>query len=156
MPNYVFSATNPATNLAKTVANTSYSLNEYLHRVSKLILKKLFGTLSNKKIAILGFAFKANTNDTRESQAIQICKDLIDEGAILNIHDPKVIENQIKIDLEGLFKDFHKDKEEISNLNQSWVQIPDLEDVFENCEAALIVSEWKEYSKIDWEEVVKK
>ena len=65
-------------------------------------------------------------------------------------------ENQIKIDLEGLFKDFHKDKEEISNLNQSWEQIPDLEDVFENCEAALIVSEWKEYSKIDWEEVVKK
>ncbi|MDC3148567.1 nucleotide sugar dehydrogenase [bacterium] len=126
------------------------------HRVSKLIVKKLFGTLSNKKIAILGFAFKANTNDTRESAAIQICKDLIDEGAILNIHDPKVTENQINIDLEGLSNEFHKDNEEISNSNKRWKKISDLEDVFDNCDAALIVTEWKEYSKIDWEVVAKK
>ena len=109
-----------------------------------------------KKIAILGFAFKANTSDTRESQAIQICKDLIDEGAILNIHGPKVTENQIKIDLEGLFKNFHKDNEEISNLNKSWEKITYLDGVFENCDAALIVSEWKESPKIDLEEVIKK
>ena len=55
------------------------TLNEWhQHRISKLIVKKLFGTISSKKIAILGFAFKANTNDTRESAAITICKDLID------------------------------------------------------------------------------
>ena len=47
----------------------------------------------------MGFAFKANTNDTRESAAITICKDLIDEGAILAIHDPKVDPNQIAKDL---------------------------------------------------------
>ena len=69
-------------------------------RISKLVVKKLFGTISGKQIAILGFAFKANTNDTRESAAISICKDLIEEGAILNIHDPKVDPRQIKIDLE--------------------------------------------------------
>ena len=51
------------------------------HRISKLIVRKLFGTLSNKKIVILGFAFKANTNDTRESPAINVCKDLLEEGA---------------------------------------------------------------------------
>ena len=65
----------------------------------KLVVKKLFGTISEKKISILGFAFKANTNDTRESAAIQICKDLIEEGAELIIHDPKVDPNQIAIDL---------------------------------------------------------
>ena len=47
------------------------------HRISKLVVKKLFGTISGKHIAILGFAFKANTNDTRESAAIQISKDLL-------------------------------------------------------------------------------
>ena len=54
------------------------------HRISKLVVEKLFGTLSGKKISILGFSFKANTNDTRESAAIQICKDLLDEGRDFN------------------------------------------------------------------------
>ena len=58
-------------------------------RISSLITKKLFGTLSKKRISVLGFAFKANTNDTRESAAIQICLNLIDEGAHLIIHDPQ-------------------------------------------------------------------
>ena len=68
-------------------------------RMSKIVVKKLFGTISQKKIVILGFAFKANTNDTRESAAIRICKDLIDEGAELFIHDPKVNPSQIENDL---------------------------------------------------------
>ena len=65
------------------------------NRISNLIIKKLFGTVSGKKIFILGFAFKANTNDTRESAAIKICKDLLNEGALLYINDPKVIPEQI-------------------------------------------------------------
>ncbi|MDC3044743.1 nucleotide sugar dehydrogenase, partial [Prochlorococcus sp. AH-736-B04] len=48
-------------------------------RMSRIILEKLFGTLTDKKIAILGFAFKSNTNDTRESPAINICKNLLEE-----------------------------------------------------------------------------
>ena len=49
-------------------------------RITKIVIEKMFGTISEKKIAILGFAFKGNTNDTRESPAIKICKDLLDEG----------------------------------------------------------------------------
>ena len=52
-----------------------------------LIIEKLFGTVSGKKIAILGFSFKANTNDTRESPAISICKELINEGGNLFVYD---------------------------------------------------------------------
>ena len=52
-----------------------------------------------EKIAILGFSFKANTNDTRESPAINICKELLDEGGKLSIFDPKVNINQIKSEL---------------------------------------------------------
>ena len=75
--------------------------NWHQHRISKLVVNKLFGTVSGKKIAVLGFAFKANTNDTRESAAINICKDLIEEGALLKIHDPKVEEKQISNDLDS-------------------------------------------------------
>ena len=70
-------------------------------RISKLIVEKLFGTVSRKKIAILGFAFKSNTNDTRESPAISIVEDLIENGAEIHIHDPKVTKEQIKKDLNS-------------------------------------------------------
>ena len=46
--------------------------------------------MTGKRLAILGFAFKADTNDTREAPAIRICRDLLEEGAQLAIHDPKV------------------------------------------------------------------
>ena len=68
-------------------------------RLTRIIVEKLFGTISEKKLAILGFAFKANTNDIRESPAIRICKDLLEEGCYLNIFDPKVNEIQIKEEL---------------------------------------------------------
>ena len=55
-----------------------------------MIVDKLFRTVSGKKIAIFGFAFAADTNDTRESPAISICKDLIEEGSKIFIYDPKV------------------------------------------------------------------
>ena len=75
--------------------------NWHQHRIAELIIKKLFGTLSGKKIAILGFAFKANTNDTRESPAIEICKNLINEGAFLKVHDVKVSQETIRNDISS-------------------------------------------------------
>ena len=74
--------------------------NWHQKRISEIVIKKLYGTIKGKKIVVLGFAFKANTNDTRESAAIKICKDLIDEGANLIIHDPKVNPRQIENDLQ--------------------------------------------------------
>ena len=54
-------------------------------RISKIIVEKLFGNISNKKVGILGFSFKSNTDDTRNSPAIDICLDLLEEGAFLSI-----------------------------------------------------------------------
>ena len=59
----------------------------------------MFNTVAGKKIAIFGFSFKKNTADTRESAAIHICKQLIEEGAQLKIFDPKVKKEQIFLDL---------------------------------------------------------
>ena len=126
--------------------------NWHQKRISKLIVNKLFGTVSGKKICILGFAFKANTNDTRESAAINICKDLIDEGAILYIHDPKVTSEQISEVLDiGKNKDneiYDKSKHPHEG---SWCFIKDISDGFNGTDAVVILTEWKDYYHINWE-----
>lgn len=63
------------------------------------IVRTLFNTVSDKKIAIWGFAFKKDTNDTRESAAIYVCRDLLEERAKISIYDPRVTEEQIRGDL---------------------------------------------------------
>lgn len=67
-------------------------MNEYQKsRFTSKVVQSLLNTVSGKHIALLGFAFKKNTGDTRESPAIYVAKTLLDEGATLNIYDPKVI-----------------------------------------------------------------
>ncbi|KAK9499859.1 hypothetical protein O3M35_002814 [Rhynocoris fuscipes] len=75
-------------------------INEYQKsRFSAKVIESLFNTVTDKRIAILGFAFKKDTGDTRESPAIHVCKTLLDEGAKLHIYDPKVEHKQIYEDL---------------------------------------------------------
>ena len=82
--------------------NQVVEMNEYQkHRFSYLIVEKLFHSLAGKKVAVFGFAFKKNTNDTRETPAITICQDLMKEQAQLLICDPKVTQETIKQDLAG-------------------------------------------------------
>ncbi len=129
--------------------NSVVTLNNWhQHRISRLITKKLFGTLSNKKIGILGFAFKANTNDTRESAAIRICKDLLAEGAILYIHDPKVEPDQILKDLSN--------KGNINTLKDKTLFFANqIEEAAEGSDAILILTEWNEYANINWNNISK-
>ena len=126
-------------------------------RISKIVVKKLFGTIADKKIVILGFAFKANTNDTRESAAIKICRDLIEEGAQLIIHDPKVNPSQIEVDLEIKPSIIANEKGiTSSNINfGSWEFSKNL-DIFDNAHAILVLTEWEEYRDIDWNNVANK
>ena len=127
------------------------NLNEWhKNRISKIITDKLFGTLSGKKLVILGFAFKKNTNDTRESSAIRICKDLLDEGAILHIHDPKVDPQQISIDLDVVPSHPNKSKNN-SEIDGSWYKVKSLENVFKDADAAVVLTEWDEYKYINWD-----
>ena len=118
------------------------------HRISKLIVNKLFGTVTKKKIAILGFAFKANTNDTRESPAISIVKDLLENGAEIHIHDPKVTKEQIANDLK-LNKG--NDSENISTCN--WKFSNDIYKVIDKSDAIVIITEWDDYKNLDWERI---
>jgi len=72
-------------------------MNEYQKsRFTHKVIKNLFNTITNKKIAVLGFAFKKDTGDTRESAAISVINKLLEENAYVQIYDPKVPESQIK------------------------------------------------------------
>ncbi|KAK4019778.1 hypothetical protein OUZ56_001785 [Daphnia magna] len=78
-------------------------MNEYQKsRFGERIVQSMFNTITDKRIAILGFAFKKNTGDTRESPAIHVAKHLLEEGAFLHIYDPKVEKAQILLDLDQL------------------------------------------------------
>ncbi len=121
-------------------------LNEWQKkRISRLIIESFFGTVSNKKLVILGFAFKSNTNDTRESPAISISKELLENGANLFIHDPQVSEAQLN--------EIFNEENFISNRDTSegtWTYTNNLEIAFKNADAIIIVTEWSEYLKINW------
>ena len=114
------------------------------HRISSLIIQKLFGTVSNKKILILGFSFKPETNDTRESPAIEISKDLIENGAELLINDPVVSKMQIEMEL-GL-KEFENNNRNIGK----WQFIADINKSADNADAIVVVTEWEDYKNLNW------
>tara|TARA_Y100000589_G_scaffold56247_1_gene46586 strand:- start:205 stop:1650 length:1446 start_codon:yes stop_codon:yes gene_type:complete len=131
--------------------------NWHQKRISTIVVKTLFGSVANKKLVILGFAFKANTNDTRESAAIKICKDLIIEGADLIIHDPKVSSKQIEnaLDTRESLDNDKDQKNYIQNNLGKWRFSKSL-DIFDNAHAILVLTEWEEYKYINWDKVVKK
>ena len=97
-------------------------------RISKLVVKNLFGTLSDKRLAILGCSFKANTNDIRESPAINIGNYLLKEGARLSIHDQKVNYEQIKFSFENSNKMNNDTK------NGYWTKESELSNVFDGAD----------------------
>ena len=111
-------------------------------RISSLIIRNLFGTLSNKTIAIFGFSFKANTNDTRESPTINISNDLLTEGAKLNFYDPKVSERRILMEFDIKYKE---------NILVS-------DSALKACigaDAIVVLTDWDEFKTLDWSLIFK-
>ena len=116
------------------------------HRIARLVVEKLFGTVTGKRLAILGFAFKANTNDTREAPAIRICRDLLEEGAQLAIHDPKVAAHQMARDLQ---QEAAPQADALSGTG-SWAEASSVEDAVKGADAVLVLTEWQEYGDLNW------
>lgn len=111
-------------------------------RFVESIVRTLFNTVNGKKVAILGFAFKKDTNDTRESPAIYVCRDLLAEQANLFIYDPQVSESQIRNDLAqaGVSSELLE-----SNLTVS----DDPYACMENAHALATLTEWDEFRNLD-------
>ena len=102
--------------------------------------------MTGKRLAILGFAFKADTNDTREAPAIRICRDLLEEGAQLAIHDPKVAAHQIARDLQ---QEAAPQADALSGTG-SWGQACSVDDAVTGADAVLVLTEWQQYSNLNW------
>ncbi len=121
-------------------------------RIARLVVNSLFGTVSGKRIAVLGFAFKADTNDTREAPAIRICRDLIEEGAQLAIVDPKVDAAQMARDLEKPPVTPEQARQGIPLGGEgTWTHEASPLEAARGADAVLILTEWKDYRQLDWQ-----
>ncbi len=121
-------------------------MNDYQKsRFAKQIIDTLFNTVSGKKIAFLGWAFKKDTNDTRESAAIYVAKELLDDQAEIHVYDPKVSEDQVIKDLEYVCE---------GNLDYSLIKIErDPYSVLRSAHAIAVLTEWDEFKTYNWSEI---
>lgn len=128
-------------------------MNEYQkRRFSHQIIKKLFNTVTNKKICIYGFAFKKDTGDTRESATINVCRYLLEEGAQVHIYDPKVDQDQIFYDLvDGPYAEVDdKDKKRYKSLIHVYKEPYG---AAANAHAIAICTEWDEFKTLNYKEI---
>jgi len=119
-------------------------------RFSNTIVKTLYNTVSDKKIAFLGWAFKKDTNDTRESAAIYVADDLLNEQAQLAIFDPKVSRNKMLADLDYLATRSSKDNaKNATSFDEPY-------SACENAHAIAVLTEWEEFRAYDWQRIYDK
>jgi UDPglucose 6-dehydrogenase len=113
-------------------------------RFTQRIVRELFNTVSDKKIAILGFAFKKDTNDTRESAAIAVCRDLLAEQARVAIYDPKVAPEDIYRDLG------QKQVLPDGRPNDRVLVARDAYEALDGAHAVAVLTEWDEFRDLDF------
>ncbi|MDX1760955.1 MAG: nucleotide sugar dehydrogenase [Christiangramia sp.] len=114
-------------------------------RFAENIVKTLFNTVSGKKIAMLGWAFKKDTNDTRESAAIYVADYLMNEQAEIVVYDPKVTEEQVYADLDYLGTRSDDENRRLVTI------VKDPNEAFEKAHAIAILTEWDEFKTYYWE-----
>jgi len=116
-------------------------INEYQKtRFVYNMIKEMSNTLADKKIAVFGFAFKANTNDTRESAAITVVKKLLEEKAIVSIVDPKALENA---------------KKDLKDVKGTVFYMEDPYEAVKDADAIAIMTEWEIFKNLDYDKIYK-
>ena len=116
-------------------------------RFSDNLISTLYNTVSGKKIAMLGWAFKKDTNDTRESAAIYVADHLLSEQANIAVYDPKVNAKKVQADLNYLNT---RSEEENNELVKSYT---DPYEVSKDAHAIAIMTEWDEFKTYDWKKI---
>eukprot|EP00455_Lapot_gusevi_P013297 TRINITY_DN1644_c0_g3_i1.p1 TRINITY_DN1644_c0_g3~~TRINITY_DN1644_c0_g3_i1.p1 ORF type:complete len:482 (+),score=149.13 TRINITY_DN1644_c0_g3_i1:93-1538(+) len=129
----------------QVVVMNDYQKRRFAHKM----VKDMFNTVNGKKIALLGFAFKADTGDTRETAAIFVAKHLLDERAKLTIYDPKVPEDQIFSDL-AYYDAVPRELQEEKTLH-TYVQVSSsAEEACRDAHAIAVLTEWKEFKSLNF------
>lgn len=120
-----------------------YRINEFQKcRFTKTIVDTMFKTLNGKRIAVLGYAYKKDTGDTRETAALTVVRQLLQERAHVAIYDPVVEESSILRDLDQSIK-----------TNRSVVICKDAYSAAEGADAIVICTEWDEFKGLDYPRV---
>lgn len=123
-------------------------MNEFQKdRFSRKVVETLFNTITGKKIAILGWAFKKDTGDTRESPSISIANHFLSEKARVTIYDPQVTEEQIWLDLTDYGSIPAEPIKPHVSIQKS------AEEACKGAEAIVICTEWDEFKTLDWQKI---
>lgn len=126
-------------------------MNDYQkRRFADNIVTTLYNTVSGKKIVFYGWAFKKDTNDTRESAAIHVADALLDEKAEIVIYDPKVPEKQVYADLDYLGTRSPEENRRLLKV------VNDPMEAAEEAHAIAILTEWDEFKSYNWESIYSK
>jgi UDPglucose 6-dehydrogenase len=112
------------------------------HRFAARIVSSLYNSVAGKRIAVLGFAFKKDTNDTRESAAIAVCHDLLDEQANVVVYDPKVSAVEVNRDLFGA----NTPNPRLSVANDPYAAVA-------GAHALAVLTEWDEFKRLDFAKI---
>ena len=121
--------------------------NHQRSRFAQQIVTSLYGTVAGKKIGFLGWAFKKDTNDTRESAAIYIADKLIEEQAHIQVYDPKVTAVQMHSDLNGLNSRTESENDKFLDIHN------DPYEALEGTHALAVITEWDEFKTYDWQKI---
>ena len=136
--------------------NQVLKINDYQrNRFVKKIINDFNDKAKKKTVSILGWAFKANTNDSRESASIYITNQLVAEGAFVKVYDPMVKESRIRNDLKTLWTTLSLKNVDIEKRNKSIKIIKDYKKALMNSDAIAILTEWDEFKKYPWSKIAK-
>ena len=121
-----------------TIVVTALEVNKKLPHLLVEMARNKTGSLKDKKIAVLGLAFKRDTDDTRDSQSFLVIEELLEEGAKICAYDPKAEKNA---------KAFFRERIEYS---------PTVNEALKDANLALLLTDWKEFENIDFERMKNK
>ncbi len=116
-------------------------------RFAARIIRTLYNTVNGKTIAFLGWAFKKDTNDTRESAAIYVADHLMEEEAFITIFDPKVSAEQIYKDLDALATRSPEENRRLVKV------VNDPYEAIDKAHAIAVLTEWDEFKEYDWQKI---
>jgi UDPglucose 6-dehydrogenase len=123
-------------------------INDYQkRRFAQKIINTLFNTVSGKKIAMLGWAFKKDTNDTRESAAIYVSDHLLNDHASVHVYDPRVPARSMYADLYYLETRSAEENNEMLTVEKSPY------DACKDAHAIALITEWDEFKTLDWQKI---
>ena len=129
-------------------------INDYQkNRFANRIQQALFNTVNGKKIAFWGWAFKKDTNDTRESAAIYVADQLLSEGAEIVVYDPKVSLARMQMDLQTLCEYRGETEKEINGKLEKLHSVDSAQAACTKAHALAVITEWDVFQAQDFETI---